>query len=277
MPKHSKDNVDLKDDFDTLEPDDFEALEPSLAPMGTVSYLDGSVLKRPLTLPKKFWPLVAIIAAVALMIAYTWAKDVDHNVVHHSDRVEENVVEQINRGVSQDVPILSDYIDWDDDEIIQSFIDSGYTYVDMNEINGTGDASIDIIKLPSDMTFDEAAIAYTQGVSKLDSETAARFLSGSWRMMVVRESGYSYSVKYADFDSPDSAAAVQAAVEAQGFGESELGEAGIDNSGNTFQEGTIDIDDYTYHWTVSACDLSDVYSVSGLPENAQYVGVRLTT
>ena len=281
MAKHSAEDMEKREAAGTHEDvvsrDSFEEHNSDRAVAGSVAYLDGSVLKRPLTLPKKFWPILAAIMAVAIAFGYSWAHRFDHNVVHHFDRVQENVIEQINRGVTQDVPMLSDYVYYEDDEILQSFIDAGYTYVDMNEINGIGEASIDIIKLPSDMTVDDAAIAYTEGVSKLDSITAARFLSGSWRFMVVRDGGFSYSVKYADFDSVDSAAAVQAAVEMQGFGESEMGASGVDDSGNTFQEGTIYIDDTAYYWTISACNLSDVYSINSLPENAQYVGVRFTS
>ena len=269
MANHIKDDLDIRDSYEEHSSD--------RASKGSVNYLDGSVLQRPLTLPMKMWPILLAIALVALFIGYQVAHRIDHNVVHHSERVAESVQAQIDRGISQDVPMLSSLAGMEDETIIQTFVDAGYGYVDMNEINGVGEASIDIIKLPSDMSVEDAALAYTSGVSSLDSETAAKFLSGSWRFMVVRETGYSYSVKYADFNSPDSAAAVQAAIEAQGFADSTMGDSGVDGSGNTFQDGSIDIDGTTYYWSVSACDLSEVYSVNGLPENAQYVGVRFTT
>jgi hypothetical protein len=247
------------------------------ASAASVRYMDGSSLQRPLTMPAKFWPAVAAIALVALVIGYQCAHRFNYNVVNHDDRVQESVMAQVNRGVSQDVPVLSELRGMDDGAILQSFADAGYTCVDMNEINGVGEASVDIIKLPSDMSVDEASIAYAEGASKLDSTTAAKFLSASWRFMVVRESGYSYSVKYADFASTDSASAVQAAMAAQGLAESNVGESGVDDSGNSFQEGTIDIDGATYRWSISVCDLSDVYDISGMPDTAQYVGIRFTT
>ncbi len=269
MPKHSVEDHDFVETSNEVSTDK--------AFPGSVTYMDGSALKRPLTLPKKLWPILLAIAAVALVIGYNIAHSIDHNVVHRSDRVEEQIVALINRGVAQDVPVLSSYIGMDDETILQSMTDAGFTYVDMNEINGTGEASIDVIKIPSDMTVEDAAVAYTDGVSKLDNMTAAKFLSGSWRFMVVRESGYSYSVKYADFNSGGAQAAIQAAIESQGLVESEMGDTGVDDNGNTFQNGTISIDGTTYAWSISACNLSDVYSIAGMPENAQYVGIRFST
>ena len=49
-----------------------------------------------------------------------------------------------------------------------------------------------------------------------------------------------------------------------------------DEVGNTFQTGTVDIDDVTYTWRVSAAPLSDKYDIKGLPSTAAYVGIRLT-
>lgn len=270
MPRHSLQEKDPENSFDDTSSD-------KRAATGSVRYMDGSSLQRPLTMPTNLWPIVAAIALVALFIGYHGAHRFNYNVVNHDDRVQESVMAQVNRGVSQDVPMLSELRGMDDETILQAFADAGYTYVDMNEINGSGEASVDVIKLPSDMSVDEASIAYTEGVSKLDSATAAKFLSGSWRFMVVRESGYSYSVKYADFASDDSASAVQAAMEAQGLVESNVGESGVDDSGNSFQEGTIDIDGTTYRWSISVCNLSAVYSISGMPDTAQYVGIKFTT
>ena len=53
-------------------------------------------------------------------------------------------------------------------------------------------------------------------------------------------------------------------------------ESGVDDAGNTFQTGTIDVDGTTYAWRVSAIALSSVYDITGLPDTAVYVGVRMT-
>lgn len=269
MPKHSIDSASRGSHRPS------SSLNSDMAKPGSIRYLDGSALERPLSLPRKFWPMLLAIVALGVIFGFMGAQRFNHNVVHRAERTQEGVTSQINRGVSQDLPALSSFAGMDDEAILQSFVDEGYVYVDMNEINGSSEASLDVIKLPSDMSITEAALAYTEGVSHLNSETAAKFLSGSWRMMVVRDSAASFSVKYADFESNDSAQAVQRAVVTQGFSESDLGDITVDEAGNTNQNGTIEIDGQTYSWSISACDLSEVYKIQGMPDNAQYVGVRL--
>ena len=46
--------------------------------------------------------------------------------------------------------------------------------------------------------------------------------------------------------------------------------------GNTFKQGTVEANETTYTWRVSAIPLSDMYDISGLPETATYVGGRLS-
>lgn len=86
------------------------------------------------------------------------------------------------------------------------------------------------------------------------------------------------NVRYADFSSGDVNAAVQAAVAAEGFDPATVPEdgQGVDEVGNTFMTGTVDVDGSTYTWRVSAIALSEVYDISGLPDTAVYVGIRLT-
>ena len=52
---------------------------------------------------------------------------------------------------------------------------------------------------------------------------------------------------------------------------------GVDEVGNTFKQGTVDVDGTAYTWKVSALPLSEMYDISGLPETAVYVGVRLSS
>ena len=245
------------------------------ATSGPVRYMDGGALNRPLSMPRKLMPFLAVICAIALVLGVVMARNFNHSVVHSSDRTAERVEKIINRGIEQQVPILTGLLWCDDATLLSSFDDAGFTYVDMNEINGTTDASLDILKLPSDMSVEEADSAYTKGISSLDSDTAAKLLSGCWRFTVVRDDGFSYTVKYADFSSETGENAVKKAVEAQGFADSEVTESGVDDNGNTYENGTIEVDEETYNWSVSACNINDVYSVTGLPENAQYVGVRI--
>ena len=80
----------------------------------------------------------------------------------------------------------------------------------------------------------------------------------------------------------DTAAAIakkDAAIAAEGFDPATIAEdgMGVDEVGNTFKQGTVDVDGTAYTWKVSALPLSEMYDISGLPETAVYVGVRLSS
>lgn len=243
---------------------------------GAVSYMDGRDLGKSMSLSKKSYPLLLALAVAAIILALIIGLRINSNVVHYDDKMQASFMETVNRGVDQNVPVLADYVNYNDDEMKSKFSDAGINYVDMNEINGTNEYSMDVFSLPSDMTAEDASTAFTNGISKLDSQTAAKLLSGSWRLFITRESDghFVYNVKYADFKSEGANAAIQAAIEQQGLADSTMGESGTDTNGNTFQDGTTTVDGYDYKWTVSACPLNDVYKVAGIPENAQYVGVK---
>ena len=85
-------------------------------------------------------------------------------------------------------------------------------------------------------------------------------------------------VRYADFSSSSLEAAIQSAIAAEGFDTTTISSNGIDTDevGNMFEAGTVDIEDTTYTWRVSATALSDKYDIKGLPDTAAYVGIRLT-
>ena len=100
-------------------------------------------------------------------------------------------------------------------------------------------------------------------------------LNGSWTLTVDRSDTLTMAVKYADFSSSTLEAAIQAAVAAEGF-QAASASTDTDEVGNTFQTGTVDIDNVTYTWRVSAAPLSDKYDIKGLPSTAAYVGIRLT-
>ena len=85
-------------------------------------------------------------------------------------------------------------------------------------------------------------------------------------------------VGYADFTSGSLEAAIQSAIASEGFDPATTpeGGAGVDEVGNTFQSGTIDVNGTVYTWKVSALPLSNMYDITGLPESAVYVGIRMT-
>lgn len=83
-------------------------------------------------------------------------------------------------------------------------------------------------------------------------------------------------VRYADFASGTADVAIQSAKEAEGLSDIQATDAGVDDSGNTYQAGIVEVNGETYNWRVSVIALSEVYEVSGLPQNALFVGIRFT-
>ena len=242
---------------------------------GEINYIDASSLSRSLTMPKKNYPIMLAILAVAVVAACGLGFAINYNIVHGEDRLKAQVLEIANRGVDTEVPKLTDFVDYSDADFAPYMESAGYAYVDMNEINKSPDFTIDYFKLPSDMSVEEAEGAYTNGISSLDTETAVKLLSGSWRLTVNRAGGFSYNIRYADFESDNPNSAIQKAMEKQGLADTTLTESGKDRTGNQFQSGEVEIDGYHYTWTVSVCKLKEAYRVSGIPGSSQYVGVRL--
>jgi hypothetical protein len=82
-------------------------------------------------------------------------------------------------------------------------------------------------------------------------------------------------VRYADFTTGDPQVAIRSALEKEGFDANNV-ESGVDDSGNSFSTGGVDVNGTQCTWRISAVPLSDYYAISGMPENACYVGVRIT-
>lgn len=244
-----------------------------------IRYMDGSSLQRPLDLPhRNNYVLIGLIVAAVFfgILIGLHAYDV---LINSQVRQEATVEQTINRGVTLDLPVLNTYVSSANADISASLTAAGYTIIDMSTIPGASSSGasglLDLVKLPSDITVADAAITYAKGISSLSGEDAARYLSGSWRLTVDRSSGIDMKVKYADFASKTTAAAIQNALTTEGWDKSTMGDSGVDASGNTYQNGTITLNGATYNWSVSVCPLSAIYNNSGLPSDALYVGVRL--
>lgn len=241
---------------------------------GPIRYIDGSALDRPTSIPLPFKAIMAVFVVIAGIIGFNIWNDVNDEVVNAPVREAEATQTNITREVDYGFPIIKDLIQLDDATIMQIFADNGYSIYNLNSADESG-MGFDVIKLPPDVSTVDAALMYSQGVSNLSSSEAALLLNGSWRFTVGRSGYTDANVKYADFSSGGVDQAVQNAIINQGLAETALGESGIDGAGNTFQEGQIDVNGVIYTWRVSSCPLSEVYSVSGLPESAAYVGVRM--
>lgn len=240
---------------------------------GPVRYLDGSSLSRPLDMPKPQIAVLAVFVVIAAIIGGVILFNTLSSITRSATRSQASIEENLARPASfESLPGLASLLALDDESIKASFAESGFVIYDLSAEGGP----LDLIKLPEDVSIEEAALLYTQGIDNLSATDAALILNGSWRMTVDRGDATNMSVKYADFSSGSVEAAIEAAMVAEGLDATTLGDTGIDEAGNTFQNGTIDVGGSVYAWRVSAIPLSSAYNISGLPETATYVGIRIT-
>ena len=235
---------------------------------GNIRYMDGSSLLRPMDMPRSQQIVMAVFVVIAVIIGVRLAAGAITAVNDSNAQSQASVEENLSRTVSYNLPVLTQMADMDDQAILDSLATAGYTVYNQT-------AEIELVKLPDDVTVADAAAMYAKGVGSLSASQAALLLNGSWTLTVDRSDTLTMAVKYADFSSSTLEAAIQAAIAAEGF-ESSGTSMDTDEVGNTFQTGTVDIDDVTYTWRVSAAPLSDKYDIKGLPSTAAYVGIRLT-
>ena len=239
---------------------------------GNIRYMDGSSLLRPMDMPRSQQIVMAVFVVIAVIIGVRLAAGAITAVSDSNTQNKASVEENLSRTVSYNLPVLTQMADMDDQAILDSLSAAGYTVYNRT---AEGTAGHDLVKLPEDVTVADAAAMYAKGVGGLSASQAALLLNGSWTLTVDRSDTLTMAVKYADFSSSTLEAAIQAAVAAEGF-QAASTSTDTDEVGNTFQTGTVDIDDVTYTWRVSAAPLSDKYDIKGLPSNAAYVGIRLT-
>ncbi|MEG2533505.1 MAG: teichoic acid transporter [Gordonibacter sp.] len=244
---------------------------------GPVRHLDGSSLLRPIDPPKPQLIIMGAFVVAAIIIGGVLLFNVLDNVTHSAERAQQSVEQNLARPAAMEsLPNLPSLIGLDNEGIKAAFAGAGYIIADKTAMSGgADDGSLDLIKLPSDVSVEQAALMYAQGIPKLSAADATLLLNGSWQFTTTPGDYLNMSVKYADFSSGSVEAAVQTALVSEGLDATTLGEAGVDDSGNTFQTGTVDVGGTIYQWRISAIGLSSVYDVKGLPETAVYVGIRL--
>ena len=275
MPQQAKRDIDTKPPAFIGGPTGSAAGGVHRREDGPVTYLEAECLERPLEMTKdnyrKLIPilLVALILSAAVIIAYNMA------VMGDVQRTREAVEAAISRDVSLDLPQLKDYAGKTNEAMIASLKSAGYNLYDNTNDEDRNVDGFDMFKIASDMDPERASQAYAQGLDNLKAVDTARYLKGSWRFLVSRANGAEIRLRYADFDSSDPTAAIQAAAQAQGFDDVNIADAAVDTMGNTNISGTFKKDKVEYAYTISSCDLSQVYEIEGLPENAQYVGIRV--
>lgn len=245
--------------------------------LGEVNYLSQKGLNKQLIMPRWQFIIMIAFAVVGVIIGVYLCTGLFGQVQGAMQRAEAATETNLTREVSYDLPQLQNLVVYDDASMKQSFVDAGLTTYLLSDESDV--SSFNLAKLPADVTVEEAAVMYTKGIANLGAADAAKLLKGSWTLYVDHEGGTSYRLRYTDFDSGSAEAAVDAAITAEGFDPATVGaeNQGVDDAGNTYKAGTVvGADGNVYNWRVSAIDLSEIYGVSGLPEDAMYVGIRLT-
>ena len=242
---------------------------------GEIAYLDGSRLARPADMPRAQRVIALVIVIIAIVIGGFIVNDLVISKMRASADAEQAVADNLAReGSMESLPSMTSLINLDNNAIKAALESAGNKIYDAS----AGDDSSDMIlyRIPSDMSASEVASLYLKGVGSLDAAQASKLLNGSWYFAVDRAGAPSMVVRYADFKNSDPQVAVQEAFKKEGFDSASVTDSGVDESGNTYMAGTVDADGTACTWKISSLPLDEVYSISGLPESACYVGVRIT-
>ena len=242
---------------------------------GDVAYLDGSALTRPFAMPKVQRVIAAVIVVAAVVIGALFLNNTVFAGLREQATAEQYTKNNLAREASiETIPKMASLINMEDDDIRMALAEAGYTVYDASDSGS--EASLVLYKLPDDMTVEEAAPLYAKGIGNLTSVQASKLLNGSWYLSADRNGGLTMVVRYADFSTGDPERAVKNAMDKEGLTVDDVSDSGVDEIGNTYSMGALDADGTQCTWKVSALPLSDMYSVSGLPDDACYVGVRIT-
>ena len=242
---------------------------------GGIAYLDSTPLRRPFAMPLAQKIIMLVVVAVACGIGFMFINDTILDSIRQAEQTEQTIASNLKRQPSvETIPQMTQVVNLSDDEIRSMLADAGYGVYDASATSEDG--NMILYKLPSDVSVEEAGVLYAQGINALSPEQATKLLVGSWRFDSDRVNGTSMAVHYADFSTGDPQVAVRTALEAEGLDPNSVSESGVDDSGNTYSMGTVDVDGVMCSWKISAIKLDEIYSVSGVPTDACYVGVRIT-
>lgn len=246
-------------------------------PYGTVSYPDATKLLRPQSIKGPGVFVVIVLAIIAMVIGgimvYKAADSIYFSEVRKADTIQKN----LELDSPYDFPQIKDYIASSNALDVLSALNSKYTMVPLAS-EAESASGFDYFKLPENATKDEGIAALKKGIGGMDILAASKLLNGGWRITMDLANYQDLKIRYCDLKATSIEGAILNAIHTQGFdGDNcEMTKEGVDESGNTFKSGTIELDDETYFWRVSALKFNDAYSISGLPDNAVYVGIRMT-
>lgn len=242
---------------------------------GGVRYLDGTSLARPNGIKGGQRLILLLIAAIAIGVGAFFIYNTIYASIREAALAEQSVAENLTRTASiKSLPDMTTLINLSDDEVLARLEESDYQIYNVTTDGST--SGISVYKLPDDVTVDDAAVLYARGIDRLNASQATRILVGSWYLSTDRTGTGSMVVRYADFSTGDMQVAIQNALATQPFAPDSVADTGVDDAGNTYASGRIDVDGVPCVWRISVLPLSDMYSVSNLPEESCYVGIRIT-
>lgn len=244
---------------------------------GNLLYLDGTPLLGALKMTKPALIGMAVLMAVAAAVGIWVFSQYYDATANAPKRAQEELQANLTREVNLGLPTLSGFVGADNETIIEAMNQTGETIVNTTSEDEAAAGDLELSKLPADVGLDQAAAMKLQGVSKLSPAEAALLLNGAWTMNVVRTgTEASLRIHYCDLTATSPEDAISKAMEAEGFPAETATESGVDDAGNNFQTGKMDVNGLSCTWRVTVCSLSAVYDVKGFPETAQYVGIRLS-
>lgn len=253
---------------------DFESENTPEQQSGAIKYLDGSVLLRPQTIRGPKVIVAGIIVAAAVAIGGFALVNVADSVVFAAANEQKAIEQTLAKDPGYNFPVLKDYIGRDDESARAALEEATENLYD---VPATNDSTVDVIKLNPGVTGEQAAALYVAGGKGVSAKQAVDILYGSWRFDIDHTGNTMMRLRFADFTSGSPEAAINSAMSAQGIDESNVSESGLDEAGNTYRTGTVEgSDGNTYTWRASAINLSEMYSVNGLPKTAIYVGFRIS-
>lgn len=242
---------------------------------GGVRYLDGKSLTRPTGIKGGQRLILLLIAAIAIGLGAFFIYNTVYASIREAALAEQSVAENLTRTPSiKSLPDMTSLINLSDEEVLSTLEGSDYKIYDVTTEGSV--SGISVYKVPDDLTIDDAAVLYARGIDRLNAAQATRILVGSWYLSTDRTGTGSMVVRYADFSTGDVQAAIQSAMATQPFDPETVSDTGVDDSGNTYASGRIDVDGVPCVWRISVLPLSDMYSVTNLPEDSCYVGIRIT-
>lgn len=242
---------------------------------GNIAYLDGTPLSRPTSMPLPQRVIALGIIVIAAIIGFMLVNNFVISRWKEVQETEQTIAANLARTPSiESLPNMTYLINRGDEDIRAAFAEAGYKMYDVSDQDETHNLAM--YRLPDDVSLDEAATYLQKGLNSLDAKEASKLLEGSWFFAADREGVVSMVARYADFSTGDPLIAVQNGILKEGFDATTISDSGEDESGNTYCSGNLESEGVPCTWKVSALPLKDVYSISGLPDDACYVGVRIT-